>query len=64
VEIRWAACGHRRQRSEPVDSASDHRAVTDVIRRHNPDMAREMHRAHRRRAMRTLLGVFETLQRL
>jgi DNA-binding GntR family transcriptional regulator len=55
-----------RLRPKPVDSAADHRAVTDAIRRHNPDMAREMHRAHRLRAMRTLLGVFETyrLQRL
>jgi DNA-binding GntR family transcriptional regulator len=49
-----------RLRPKPVDSAADHHAVTDAIRRHDPDRAREIHRAHRLRAMRTLLGVFET----
>jgi DNA-binding GntR family transcriptional regulator len=55
-----------RLQPKPVDSAADHRAVADAIRRHNPDLAQERHRAHWLRAMRTTLDVIETyrLQRL
>ena len=49
-----------RLRPKPVDSAADHRAVTHAIRQHNPDLARELHRAHRLRALNTLVGVLET----
>ena len=55
-----------RLRPKPVGSAAAHYAVIDAIRRHDPDRARELHRAHRLHGMRTLLGLFETyrLQRL
>jgi DNA-binding GntR family transcriptional regulator len=49
-----------RLRPKPVDSAADHRAVAHAIRQHNPELARELHRAHRLRAMNTLMGVLET----
>jgi DNA-binding GntR family transcriptional regulator len=49
-----------RLRPKPVDSTADHRAVVEAIRRHDADGARELHRAHRRRGMATLLSILES----
>ena len=49
-----------RLRPLPTDSTADHMAVVDAIRRHDTAGAREIHQAHRRRGMETLLGVLET----
>jgi DNA-binding GntR family transcriptional regulator len=48
-----------RLRPKPVDSTSDHMAVVDAIRRHDPTTAREVHRRHREQGMRTLLDILK-----
>jgi DNA-binding GntR family transcriptional regulator len=48
-----------RLRPKPADSTADHRNVVEAIRRHDPEAARELHAAHRKRGMATLLGILE-----
>ena len=49
-----------RLRPKPAQSTSDHMAVTDAIRRHDAEEARELHRRHRLAGMRMLLGLLES----
>lgn len=44
-----------RLRPRPFDSTSDHRAVVKAIRDHDEELAHNIQRAHRRRAMRLIL---------
>jgi DNA-binding GntR family transcriptional regulator len=46
-----------RLRPKPTRSTSEHVAVTEAIRRHDPDAARRLHRQHRLAGMRVLLDL-------
>jgi len=46
-----------RLRPKPVASTREHAELVDAIRRRDPDAARELHRQHRERAGRELLGL-------
>jgi DNA-binding GntR family transcriptional regulator len=46
-----------RMRPKPVASTREHAALVDAIRRRDPVAARELHRQHRERAGRELLGL-------
>ena len=44
-----------RLRPRPTDSTDDHRAVVDAIRNHDEELAHEIQRLHRKRAMTLIL---------
>lgn len=48
-----------RLRPRPTDSTSDHRAVVKAVRDHNEELAHDIQRAHRRRAMTLILDALE-----
>ncbi len=48
-----------RLRPKPVNSTKEHRELVDCLRRGDPDGAARVNRAHRERANRELLAIFE-----
>lgn len=48
-----------RLRPKPVNSTKEHRALVDCLRREEAEGAARVNRAHRERANRELLAIFE-----
>jgi len=48
-------------REKPLRSNADHAELVAAIERGDPEEARRIHRAHRERAGKTLVGILESL---